>query len=49
MFEPVPTLRVPILEIIYMKPVDLVSADSWPILDQTGNPIRDHEGNILYA
>lgn len=49
MFEPVPTLREPILEIVYMHPIDLVSADASPILDQSGNPIRDHNGNIIYA
>lgn len=49
MKEPIPVIREIILEPPYLHPVDFVEADAEPILDTTGNEIRDTDGNVIYA
>lgn len=47
--EPTPALRRVILEPVYLRRADLVAAEAQPILDHTGNPIRDDDGGIIYS
>jgi len=49
MFEPAPQIREVMLEPVYLRPVVLVEIDSQPILDETGNYVRDEDGNIVYG
>ena len=49
MKEPHPCLRKIILEPPYLHPVDFLPADAEPLLDETGNPIRDEDGNVIYG
>lgn len=42
-------IRQIILEPVYLSPVDLIPADAQPVLDETGNPIRDENGLVIYG
>jgi hypothetical protein len=42
-------LREIVLEEIHMPPMQLVEADAVPVLDETGNPVRDELGREVYA
>jgi len=44
-----PTLRKVILEPVYLSPPDMIEGDSQPLLDETGNFIRDEQGLIIYG
>jgi hypothetical protein len=49
MFEPAPQLREVILEPVYLKSVVLDDIDGQPLLDETGNFIRDEDGNVIHG
>lgn len=44
-----PTLVQPILETPYLSLPDMIDAAAAPILDETGNPIHDEEGRLIYG
>ena len=48
-FYPDLILRDISIEPIYLTPIELKDVDSDAILDHTGNPIRDENGNLIYA
>ena len=43
------TMAQPILEPVYLTSPALVDADAEPVLDETGNPVRDEVGEIVYG
>lgn len=49
MFEPAPVFHIPLLEPVYLRPIDMVDVDAQPLLDDDGNPLRDDDGNIIYG
>jgi hypothetical protein len=44
-----PTMREIIMEPLYLAPVSLEEINSEPILDETGNPLRDEVGLVIYG
>jgi len=42
-------LREIVLEEIHMPPMQLVEVDAVPVEDETGNPLRDELGRVIYA
>jgi hypothetical protein len=44
-----PTMASLTLEPVYLTPPELVYAAAEPVLDGTGNPIRDEKGNEIHG
>ena len=44
-----PTLREPRLDVPRLRPPELVKAGAQVVLDETGNPVFDEEGNLIYG
>jgi len=51
MFEKDPEPKEPILEPVYLHPVNLTieDADAQPVIDSDGNQVRDEEGRRVYG
>lgn len=49
MLENDPTIREIVLEPVYLAPNEAVEIDAVPLLDQTGNLLRDQDGRVLYV
>lgn len=44
-----PAMRTLILEPVYLSPEVMEDAGAEPVLDDTGNPIRDEKGNVIHG
>ena len=44
-----PTMTSPILKPVYLAPPVLEDEASEPVLDETGNTVRDEKGNEIYG